>query len=67
MGLSAVEPLRTPCVCLYCSERCLWHVTDELFSLIFALHFCSVPRGTGRAHASVSHSGGGGGVGPPPP
>ena len=48
--------LRTPCVCLYCSERRLWHVTEELFSLIFVLHLSFVPRGTSRAHASVSHS-----------
>ena len=36
------------------------HVTEELFSLIFALHCRFVPDGTGRAHASVSHSGVGG-------
>ena len=29
--------------------------------LTFALHFCFVPDGTGRAHASKSHSRGGGG------
>ena len=40
------------------SERRPQHVTEELFSLIFALHLCFVTDGTGRAHASVSRSGG---------
>ena len=31
------------------------HITDEISSLTFALHFCFVPEGTGRARASVSH------------
>ena len=35
--------------------------------MTFALHFCFVPDGTGRAHASVSHSGGGGANPPAPP
>ena len=49
-------------VCFHCSERHLCHVTEGLSSLTFALHFCFVPDGSGRAHASVSHSGGGGGA-----
>ena len=44
---------------VHCSERRLWHVTEELSSLTFALHFCFVLNSAGRAHASVSHSGGG--------
>ena len=38
------------------------------FSLLtFALHFCSVLRGTGHAHTSVSHSGVMARPLPPPP
>ena len=36
--LGAVEPLCILCVCLYCSERRPWHVTEELFSFLF--DFC---------------------------
>ena len=46
------------CWPLYRSERRSGHVTEELFSLTFALHFCFVPDGTGRARASVSPGGG---------
>ena len=42
---------------LHCSERRLRHVTEELSSLTFALRFCVVPDGTGRAQASVFHGG----------
>ena len=50
MWQTALQPL----------PSCLLHVTEELSSLTFALHFCFVPDGIGRAHASVSCSGGGG-------
>ena len=46
------------CDPVYCSERCLCHVTEELFSLTFALEFCFVPDGSSRADTAVSHSGG---------
>ena len=48
------------CLPLYYSEGRLCHVTEELSSLTFALHFCFVPDGPGRAHASVPQRGGGG-------
>ena len=38
------------------SERRLWHFTEELFCLTFALNFCFVPDSSGHAHTSVSHS-----------
>ena len=61
-GSGAVDPSLP----LYCSGRRLRHVTEERLSLTFALH-CVVPDGTGRAHASVSHSNGVAWGHPPPP
>ena len=35
----------------------VYDMSLKSLSVFFALHFCSVPRGTDRAHTSVSHSG----------
>ena len=54
-----MEPHQISSLPLYCNERRLRHVTEELSSLTFALHLCFAPDGTGRAHASASHGAGG--------
>ena len=53
-----MDSLRILCTCFPTAAKGAYDMSLKSFSLTFALHFCFVPDGTGRAHASVSHSGG---------
>ena len=57
-----MEAHRSSCLCLSTAVKGAHAMSLKSFSLLlFALHFCFVPDGTGRAHTSVSHSDGGAG------